>query len=263
MSEGKMPLDFIFAIHPAGIFLVVIAAVSTVAVAFHMLFNIAAFHRYAERAADLSPTVMTLCGTMFFLSVTFLANSVWNMADRARESVYGEARSVRVIRTYVEAMTGGSQDSFARLIQAYGSATAAEWPNMRDPAARREAEEALSNLYKAVIAGFSEGEQNRLLQQRLIIALDTLSSARQQRISMAQDILSAGQWFLVITLGLLLLFVVAMGHGRFPAARNAALTAISLAISIALFVIITNDRPFVGYYSVSPQPILRATGIAG
>jgi hypothetical protein len=255
-----MPPDFIFTFHPVGIFFVVLLTVGAISAGLHVLFGIAPFRRYSERAADLSSTVMTLCGTMFFLSVTFLANSVWNMEDRARESVYAEARNVRVIRTYVDAMTGPSQDSFARLIEAYGAAVAAEWPNMRDPEGRRAAEQALSDIYRAVIAGLSEGDQNRLLQQRLVVALDALSAARQQRLSMAQDVISVGQWFLVMALGFLLLFVVAMGHGRFPAARNAALTAMALAISIALFVIIAHDRPFLADLSVSAQPILRATG---
>ena len=68
-----------------------------------------------------------------------------------------------------------------------------------------QAEAALRNIYAAVIKGFSEGEQNRLMQQRLLAALDDLSEARQQRLSMAQNVVSLGQWVLVIGLGLLLL----------------------------------------------------------
>lgn len=255
-----MPPDFIFTLNTAGIFVIVLIIVGAIAAGLHALFALEALQRWSKRVSDLSPVVMTLCGTLFVLSVTFLANSVWQMEDRARESIHGEARSIRVMRSYVDAMTGPSRDGFNRLLLDYGAAVAKEWPSLRDPDARREAEQVLSGIYKAVIAGLSEGEQNRVLQQRLIVALDALSVARQQRLSMAQDVVSAGQWFLVTALGLLVLVAVAVGHGRFPAARRVALALLAVAISIAIFVIIAHDRPFIGDMAVSPQPILRATG---
>ena len=219
--------------------------------------------RLSENLADLSPVVMTLCGTLFVLSVTFLANSIWQMEDRARETINSEARSLRVIQTYMESMTGPSRDSFTRIIAGYGTAVAAEWPDMRGGTSPLDAEKDLKDIYTAVIHGFSEGDMNRLLQQRMVTALDQLSAARQQRLSMAQDVVSGGQWFLVSMLGLLLLVMMALGHGRFPLPRTVALAAISLAISIALFVIVSHDRPFVGYQALTPQAILAAAGAPG
>ena len=113
-----------------------------------------------------------------------------------------------------------------------------------------------------MLNGFSEGEQNRMIQQRLLASLDSLSIARQQRLSMAQDVVSAGQWLLVSGLGLLLMVVVALGHARFPLPRGVAMAAMTAAITLALFVIVAHDRPFVGNAALSPQPILRAAGVA-
>jgi hypothetical protein len=127
-------------------------------------------------------------------------------------------------------------------------------------AASGEAEMALRGIYAALIKGFSEGEQNRLMQQRLLAALDDLSEARQQRLSMAQNVVSLGQWVLVIGLGLLLLTVAAGLHARQPGARALALSAITLAITITVFVIIQHDRPFEGASAILPAPIIWATG---
>ncbi len=63
---------------------------------------------------------------------------------------------------------------------------------------------------------------------------------------MAQNVVSLGQWVLVIGLGLLLLTVAAGLHARQPGARALALCAITLAITITVFVIIQHDPPFVG-----------------
>ena len=40
------------------------------------------------------------------------------------------------------------------------------------------------------------------------------------------------------------------------------MAAMTAAITLALFVIVAHDRPFVGNAALSPQPILRAAGVA-
>jgi hypothetical protein len=256
-----MPPDFIYALPQGGVFLVVLAVVGTIAFTLHGLVGRWPVNIISKRLPELSPAVITLTGTLFGLSVTFLANSVWTTEDRARQTVNTEARDIRVMTVYMESLTGPSRDGLTHLITAYANAVEAEWNGMTDSRVRAPAERELRNIYAAIIQGFSEGEQNRLLQQRLLVALDSLSIARQQRLSMAQDVVSAGQWLLVSGLGLLLLVMVALGHARFPLPRGVAMAAVTAAITLALFVIVVHDRPFVGSSALTPQPILRAAGV--
>lgn len=256
-----MPPDFLYQLSNGGMFLVILAVVGGVALILHLLVEQWPVKDVRQRLSELSPVTMTLSGTLFALAVTFLANSVWSTEDRARQMVNTEARDLRVMWLYLDSLTGPSQDGFTHLITAYANAVATEWEDMTDPAARAPAESELRNLYAAVIKGFSEGEQNRMLQQRLLVALDGLSAARQQRLSMAQDVVSGGQWLLLSGLGLLLLTMIALGHARFPLPRAVALAAMTAAISLALFVIMVHDRPFEGYSALTPQPILRAAGL--
>jgi len=257
-----MPPDFIFALPHGGMFLVILGTVGSIALALHVAVARWPLRQVSQRLPELSPAISTLCGTLFGLSVTFLANSVWTTEDRARQMVNTEARDIRVIRAYMDQLTGPTQDAFTHLITAYANAVADEWDAMTDAEARAPAERELRDLYAAVINGCSEGEQNRMIQQRLLASLDSLSIARQQRLSMAQDVVSAGQWLLVSGLGLLLMVMVALGHARFPLPRAVAMAAMTAAITLALFVIVVHDRPFVGNAALSPQPILRAAGVA-
>lgn len=257
-----MPPDFLFTMPLAGMFFTLLFAVGLIALALHLLFAWRPVRRASEHLADLSPVTMTLCGTLFGLSVAFLANSVWATEDHARETVNAEARSIRVIQVYVTSMTAATQDSFGRIIEGYGHDVAREWGDMADMGPSADAESKLRDLYAAVLHGFTEGEQNRAVQQRLLAALDSLSTARQQRLSLAQDVVSIGQWFLVTALGLLLLAVIAIGHARFQVPRAVALASMTMAITIALYVIAAHDRPFIGPTAQSPWPILDATGVA-
>lgn len=253
-----MPPDFVYELPETGMFLLILGVTGAVAGLVHAAFLLRPLGRLSERAADLSPAIQALCGTLFVLSVTFLANGVWQSEQRARETVHDEARNIRIIRTYLGAMVGSSEESLLRIVSNYGRAVESEWPRMSSMDGNARSEVELHAIYDATLLGLAEGDQNRVLQQRILAALDNLSQARQQRLSMAREVVSGGQWFMVTALAFLLIIVIAVSHGRFPVARLIALAAISLAIAIALFVILSHDRPFVGRLAITPVAITEA-----
>ena len=256
----RLPPDFLYALPPGGSFLLILAVVGTVALAIYSVFRLPWIRKASPRLSHINTAVGSVSGAIFGLSMTFLANAVWSIEDRARETVNAEARAIRVMDVYMDSMTGPARDGIARLLADYGRAVAAEWDAMGQDGAGAVAEQALREVYAAIIKGFAEGEQNRMLQQRLLTALDSLSTARQQRLSMAQNFVSGSQWTLVTGLAVVLLVVIAASHAHFPLASAVSAAALAAAISIMLFVIILHDRPFIGYAALTPEPILRATG---
>ena len=255
--------DFIFDLPALGIFLTVFATVSVVALLLHLLFSLPPMVERAARFGEVSPAVVTVCGALFGLSVTFLANSVWNTEDKAREAVSAEARAIRVMEVYLDATQEPPHTDLYRMLANYGQGVAEEWHSMADGGPGIVAETSLRNIYASVIRDVSRSDQDRVLQQRLLVELDALSTARQQRLSIAQDVVSLPQWVLVMGLGLLLLMAVAVNHAPFPFARRIALAGVTLAVSFMLFVIVQHDRPFRGDTALTPQSILRASGNEG
>ncbi len=250
--------DFVYELGGGSLFLLILLVTAAVAAALHLLLHTPVLRRIGATISDLAPPVPTLCVTLFALSVTFLANSVWQDEQRARETVMEEARGVRIFNTYLTALTGPSAETLSRMQASYLEAVVAEWPHMAHTGGSAAAEVELSALYRAVIAGLAEGDFNRMLQQRLLGALDNISTARQMRLNLARDSVSAGQWTMVLMLAVLLLTVFSVIHGRTPRSRIAALGIASLAVTIALFVIISHDRPFIGHLAITPQMILDA-----
>ena len=252
------PPEFIYALPPGLVFIVILGAVGVVAVAIYSLLLLPSIRRASSRLIKISTAVGTVSGAIFALSMAFLANAVWSMEDRAREAVNAEARAIQVMDIYMDLMTRPAQDGLTRLLADYGSAVAAEWPNLNFEG--RQAEQVLRNIYSAIISGLAEGERNRVLQQRLLSALDNLSAARQQRLSIAQHVVSGSQWTLVAGLGIVLLIVLAMIHADFHLAAKISLCSLTVAISLLLQVIILHDRPFIGYEPIGPGPIITASG---
>jgi hypothetical protein len=255
--------DFIFDLPALGIFLTVFATASAVALLLHLLFCLRPMVERASRFGEVSAAVITVCGALFGLSVTFLANSVWNTEDKAREAVSAEARAIRVMEVYLDATQEPPHTDLYRMLADYGRGVAEEWYSMADGGPGIVAETSLRNIYASVIRDVSNSDQDRVLQQRLLVELDALSTARQQRLSIAQDVVSLPQWVLVMGLGLLLLMAVAVNHAPFPFARRIALAGVTLAVSFMLFVIVQHDRPFRGDTALTPEAILRASGNEG
>jgi hypothetical protein len=254
-----MPPHFIYLLPPAGILAMVFVTVAVIALLLHLLFFWPRLGHFNDHLAKMSPVVLAISGTVFGLSVSFLANSVWINEDRAWETVYAEARSMRVMENYIEALDPASRDALYKLIEHYGNAVQAEWPDMAVSGAAPAAEKALQDIYAAVIRDLGEGDRDRVLQQRILTALDSLSAARQERLSMAQNVVSAGQWILVTGLGFLLLVMTASLHAKLPVTRALALGAITMAISFMTFVIVMHDQPFRGYRAIPPEAILKAS----
>jgi hypothetical protein len=257
-----MPLDFLVSLTSIGIFAVVFFCVGLVSVFLLAIMETPQIRRISLALSDMTTAVVTVSGAIFALSVTFLANSVWASEDKARESVYAEARSIRVIETYIEAMTGPLRGELAGLVDVYAMAVKAEWPGSDQEVVEPTAEQALSTMYSAVLREPGEGDTARALQQRLLVELDALSMAREQRLAMEQDAVSPGQWTLVIGLGVMLLVTVALSHARFHLARRVSLGVLTVSLSIMIYVIVLHHSPFVGPHAQSPDQILKAAGLS-
>jgi len=256
----RVPPDFIYELPPTVLFLVVLACVGAVTMLIQVLAHLPRVLKAAPQMAQMSTAVSTIAGAIFGLSMTFLANTVWTTEDAAHNAVNAEARAIRVMDLYMDSLTAPAYDGMAKLIADYGEAVKGEWGSMSEDDYGSPAETALRTIYGAVIRGLAEGDQNRLLQQRLLTSLDDLSAARQDRLSIAQNYVSVSQWTLVVGLGIVLLCVVTLNHITAPLARRVAVGAVVMSISIMLYVILLHDRPFIGYDAIGPDPILKATG---
>lgn len=256
----RLPPDLVYDLSPPLLFLLVLACVSAVAFLIQLAIRVPAVAKAAPELEKITPAVSTIAGAIFGLSMSFLANAVWNTEDSAHNAVNSEARAIRLMELYMDSLTAPAYDGMSKLIANYGQAVAAEWDSMSEDDYGTPAEVALRTIYGAVIRGLAEGDQNRLLQQRLLTSLDDLSAARQERLSIAENYVSVSQWTLVVGLGIVLLVVVTLNHVTAPLARRVAVGAVVMSISIMLYVILLHDRPFIGYDAITPEPILKATG---
>ncbi len=242
---------------PIGEFFLILLAFSLVAVLLHFAFR---HPRLCSDEARSKPadTVQAVIGGMFALSMAFLANAIWTTDDRARDAVNSEAHSIRLMHIYAYVLDAAPHERLDGLVASYAKAAALEWNDMNEGRASKKAEQQLEDIYRFVLGGLPPDGPTPLLQQRLLVTLEGLSAARQQRLSISQEIVREWQWFLVIGLALVLLVTVATVHAARPAARARALAVMVTALTVMFFVVATYQRPFSGAGALTPAPILEA-----
>lgn len=249
--------DAFYELPEPALFVAIMIATGAVAAVIHLIFR---SPRLAPPVlADLSPVLQTLCGTLFVLSVTFLANNVWQTEARAKETVNAEARSLRLVRTYVDELPETGRAGLEKRLADYTAAVAQEWPEMEEAGGSPAAENRLAEVFDFAIGSLADGDTGKLLQPRILAGLDAMAQARENRISVAMtDHVTGGQWFSVVGLAVLLFTVISICHAKAAKARAVALGIMTVAISLAFFVIMAHDRPFIGFQAIGPDAILAA-----
>lgn len=252
-----MPPNFVFEWPEGGMFVFLLGLCALVAIIIHQALKLTFLHRMLPDLHEVSPVLQTLCGTMFVLSVTFLASNVWQTESRARELTGIEARELRSVVTIAVGLPQAQREAVAGAAADYAKAVAAEWPSMARDGGTAEAEGLLVRLFNLSM----DESLAPAVREHLYTALQSLSQARQGRLNIASETVGSSRWSVVLSLAALLLVVIGICHVEAPAARAVSLGLVSIAITLSLFVILAYDRPFQGKLGLSPDPILHAAGI--
>ena len=91
----------------------------------------------------------------------------------------------------------------------------------------------------------------------MTVALESALDARRQRILISHSSVSVLKWACLVIQAICVLIAIALSHGD---NRPAALVAMGLFATgaAACFLLIgAYDRPFVGQYSIPPDPLLQ------
>lgn len=246
-----MPPEFIYDWPEAGMFLFLLAGAFAISGIIDIALRLAGRRSELSALRDLSPVIQTICGTLFVLAVSFLASGVWQTEDRAKDFVNAEARSLRTLKVLAAPLPDAVETELSTALKAYASNVEAEWEAMELEGGSPDAEAALDRLL--MLASSNQANTGLILSE-----LEAVSKARQGRLNIAQEFVSAGKWSVVLSLSALLLVVVGLCHAHAAHARLIAMGLVSIAAALSLFVILAHDRPFQGVYGIRPAEITAA-----
>jgi hypothetical protein len=214
----------------------------------------------AQRLQTIAPVTLTPLGVILGLLIGFLAARVWTNLDRANQYIGQEAGALREVVLLTDSLPADVRTGVRQAIQSHlDFIESEEWPAMAS--GRATLQSIAVGLAEAMTAllSFSPVQANqKLAQQRALVAIEQALEARRNRVLLSQAEIAPIQWTVILVLAILILVTIALVHIDRGLAMGVTLFIFSTAIAICLVLLAVYDRPFgAGGFTVRPT-VLRA-----
>jgi hypothetical protein len=209
----------------------------------------------AEQLNATTPVMLTPLAVIAGLLIAFLASRVWSNVDRANSYVEQEASAIRESVLLSDALPEDTRMAVRAALKQYlGFIETDDWPEMaRGGANLRRIPLGLADAMKALMSFRPVAPEQRLAQERAVIAIEQALEARRDRIVLSQATISPIQWLVIFLLAVLILLTIAFVHLNRPATAVVNLIVFSTAIACCLVLLMVHDRPF-GAGGITVQP---------
>ncbi|MEX0759912.1 MAG: hypothetical protein WD100_10055 [Tistlia sp.] len=190
--------------------------------------------------------------TLFALFLGFLAADIWAEKRRASDAAYAERAALERFVTLSGPEVLDAADALAAAERYRRRVIEQEWGAARNGAADPETEAALRAMWSA--AARLTGDASAVpASGHLFVALEGLSGARSDRLSIGAAHGGSTAWYSVLALWVFSFAALAVVHLDRPAAGRLAMTVFALATSVAFFFLILHDSPYGGGVRIDPS----------
>ncbi|MDO5622276.1 MAG: DUF4239 domain-containing protein [Paracoccus sp. (in: a-proteobacteria)] len=202
------------------------------------------------------PPFVNITGTLFALTLAFIANDTWAARDRAMDATYREAEALRSLLILSETLPQGA--ALAVLIRDYGTAAADEWPALRRAEADPATTQAADRLLAAAASPDFQASTGDAVGQAILNRVSALRSDRDMRIALTQTHLNPLKWLAMALLGFLTLLSIAAVHLENRYALRLGVALFALAAAPAAAIVLMQGNPFQEPAAVTADPIRAA-----
>jgi len=207
----------------------------------------------------LSPGLLPPLGVVFGLLVGFLAVQVWNDHGQAQTAVDREASALRAVVLLGGSFPTAPQDRMRALVRQHiEQAVNDEWPAMASQHATLTAVPAsLAEALRLALVLSPHSEGQKVAQREMVVALEAALDARRERIIVSESRVNWAKWMGVVLLAALTLLAIAVVHSENRGTTAIANGIFASAVAVCLLMIASQDRPFAGPFSVTPEPLVQ------
>lgn len=205
------------------------------------------------------PPFVNITGTLFGLTLAFIANDTWASRDAAIDAVRREAEGLRNLLILAEALPGPQEAALQATVRDYGVALAGEWPALREARADADASHRADTLLR-VVAALTEGQARDGIGPALLDQVLALRADRDLRVGLTQTHLNPLKWLGMAVLGFLTIVSIAAVHLENMRAGMLGVTLFALAAAPSAAIVLMQGNPFQEPAAVRPEALLAAVG---
>ena len=211
------------------------------------------------RARGFAPGMLSPMGTVFALFLVFTAAQVWTDRDRATEAVDQEASALRAAVILAATFPGESQRQLESLIRRHiEEAATNEWPMMaHQTSTLKTIPRELAEALQLTLALKPSNQGQEIAQREMTTELESALAGRRQRILISQSSVSGLKWAGLFIQAICVLVTIALAHGDNRGAAIIAMGVFATGGATCLLLIGAYDRPFLGQFSIRPDPLLQ------
>ena len=243
-----------------GFLTVATAAIILCALAIFWLLNKSPWSEWLCKEDPVAP-FFTGTTVLFALFAAMLASDIWGRQKDANTAQVAEASTIRSIIEIAGLMPKNDGQQLLILTNNYVNAVVnREWPAMRvgDANHREAALPEMQSLERNSFKFLALNAQPKVIETRLINAIDSLRTARLQRLTLAFDGISYAKWRALLAFGLLSLIAVGVVHMRRPRAMGIALFITVAGVLLTIAILTNNSSPYSGTNPVKPHMLQDA-----
>ncbi|MFB9903612.1 bestrophin-like domain [Allokutzneria oryzae] len=210
--------------------------------------------RSREKYNEVSGHFFAACGAFYAILVAFVVVAVWEDLGAARANTYVEANALPGLYHASTAFSDKDKAAFQEIAVSYARAVIVdEWPLLAEGKGSPKVEEVAKRMRRAIVQVDVEEPRQEALYSAMIERVNTIGSARRDRLNEAVPSIPQFFWVGLIVGGTLLIgFALFFGTERFlPHALMVGVLA--MLVSASLLFTHLMDHPFSGAAAVTPD----------
>lgn len=204
---------------------------------------------------------INVIGTLFALTLAFLANDTWSAHDRATNAVYREADSLKAILSLTLSLDEAKRMQIHDAVTDYArSAVELEWPLLSRRQDDKGTADRLDRLLVIVSNKAIGDELGLAVHLRVHEQIGEVRESRDERIALSQTHVNPLKWLGMAFLGLMTMLSVAAVHVEKPRAAFVAILLFAASAAPTAAIVLIQGNPFQQPTTVSPAPIAAVYG---
>jgi ABC-type multidrug transport system fused ATPase/permease subunit len=204
------------------------------------------------RHGELTNITVTNVAVLYTVLLAFIAVATWENFVKAQEVVDSEADYANQVFEDAAAFTEPAAGQVRIAITQYlDTVIQQEWPMQRLGVVSQEAHHYLDQIHAALAAYEPANAGQTVLMQELIRDLNRLSGARYARLQAVNGHIPEMVWIVIVVVGALTITYSCVMRGDNILVHILMVSALTLALTLVVCLIVELDYPFRGSISVS------------
>lgn len=256
INKLEMPI-WLYQIHPFFTAVAMVVFIETLSLIGLFLTRRFLLHRlrYDSEINDAVSGTVQAIGVFYGITVGLIAVGVWNTYSSSADLVSKEAAAIAALYRDLGGYPSPLKEELRGKLRDYTVFTIEKaWPAQKKGQLLDGGTKILDEFQAQLFAFEPKTDSQSSLHSETLHAYNNVAESRRLRVGAVNGGLSGTMWAVIWVGAFISITVAYLFHIEDPKLHALLIALMAGLLSMVLFMIIVNDRPFYGFVSISPEP---------